>query len=73
MIMATLPPDPYAPDPLRKPDGTPLPDDQPASLPGSDDPEPPAIMPGDPGNAPSDSPGLAMMEPCHERQTTYAS
>jgi hypothetical protein len=40
--MATLPPDPYAPDPIRTPDGTPLPDDQPEALPGPDNPEPPA-------------------------------
>jgi hypothetical protein len=54
--MATLPPDPYAPDPIREPDGTPLPDDQPESLPGPDNPEPPMIEPGDPGDAPSDTP-----------------
>ena len=53
--MATLPPDPYAPDPIRKPHGTPMPDDQPGSLPGPDNPEPP-VKPGDPGDAPSDSP-----------------
>jgi len=54
--MATLPPDPYAPDPIREPDGTPLPDDQPETLPGPENPEPPMIEPGDPGDAPSDSP-----------------
>jgi len=54
--MATLPPDPYAPDPIREPDSTPLPDDQPETLPGPENPEPPMIEPGDPGDAPSDSP-----------------
>lgn len=49
--MVTLPPDPYAPDPIREPDGTPVPNDQPEALPGLDD-----IEPGDPGDAPSDTP-----------------
>lgn len=49
--MATLPPDPYAPDPPRNPDGTPLPHGQPDALPGPDNP-----APGDPGDAPSDTP-----------------
>lgn len=49
--MATLSPDPNAPDPVRTPDDTPLPDDRPESLPGPDD-----IGPGDPGDAPSDTP-----------------
>ena len=48
--MATLPPDSYAPDPIREHDGTPVPDDQPESLPGPDN------EPGDPGDAPSDTP-----------------
>lgn len=52
--MATLPPDPYGPDPIREPD-TPLPDNQPESLPGPENPEPPVINPGDPGDAPSDT------------------
>lgn len=38
--MATLPPDPYAPDPIRRPDGTPVPDDRPDALPGPDNKEP---------------------------------
>ncbi|UYY57138.1 hypothetical protein [Sphingomonas sp. S2-65] len=54
--MATLPPDPYAPDPIREPDGTPAPNDQPESLPGSDNPEAPMIEPETPDNAPSDTP-----------------
>lgn len=58
--MATLPPDPYAPNSVREPDGTPLPEDQPALLPGPDNPEPPIVMPGDPGDAPSDSPVLVL-------------
>jgi hypothetical protein len=53
--MATLPPDPYAPDPIREPDGKTAPDNQPPSLPGPDNPEAP-VEPGDPGDAPSDSP-----------------
>lgn len=44
--MATLPPDPYAPDPAREPDGTPIPEDKPETLPGPDNPEPPKIAPG---------------------------
>jgi hypothetical protein len=48
--MATLPPDPYAPDPIREPDGTPVPDNQPDALPGPDNPEPPAIEQDDPGD-----------------------
>lgn len=54
--MATLPPDPYAPDPIREPDGTPVPDDQPESFPGPDNPEPPVLDPDDLGDAPSDTP-----------------
>lgn len=54
--MAILAPDPYAPDPIREPDGTPLPDNQPESLPGPDNPQAPEIAPGDPGDAPSDTP-----------------
>lgn len=57
--MATLPPEPYAPDPIREPDGTPVPDSQPDALPGPHDPEVPTIEPGDPGDAPSDSPSQA--------------
>lgn len=41
--MATLPPDPYAPDPIREPDGTPVPDDVPPTLPGPDNPPPPPL------------------------------
>ena len=41
--MATLPPDPYAPDPVFNPDGTPQPAEQPESLPGPENPEPPSI------------------------------
>lgn len=48
--MATLPPDPYAPDPIRGPDGAPLPDDQPETLPGPDNPESPEIAPDDHGD-----------------------
>ena len=48
--MATLPPDPYAPDPICEPDSTPVPDDQLESLPGPENPEPPLIEPGDPGD-----------------------
>jgi len=54
--MATLPSDPYAPDPVRDPDGIPLSDNQPEALPGPENPEPPMIEPGDPGDAPSDTP-----------------
>ena len=66
--MATLPPDPYAPDPIHNPHGSPQPDDRPDALPGPenpdapsiDDPEvpgvPPVEEPGAPGDAPSDSP-----------------
>ena len=43
--MATLPPDPYAPDPIRRPDGTPVPDDAPPTLPGPDNPPPPPLDP----------------------------
>ena len=57
--MATLPPDPYAPDPIREPDGTPVPDDQPEALPGPDD-----IEPGDPGDAPSDTPTQTQVSLC---------
>lgn len=57
--MATLPPDPYAPDTIGEPDGTPVPDNQPETLPGPDNPEPPVIEAGDPGDAPSDSPTQA--------------
>ena len=57
--MATLPPDPYAPDPLCEPDGTPVPDKQPEALPGPNNPEAPTLDPGDPGDAPSDSPTQA--------------
>jgi hypothetical protein len=53
--MATLPPDPYAPDPIRAPDGTPLPDDRPESLPGPYNPEPPETDRDSAGDAPSDS------------------
>ncbi|WP_155522970.1 hypothetical protein [Croceibacterium ferulae] len=48
--MATLPPDPYAPDPERKPDGTPVPEDRPETLPGPDNPEPPKITPDSAGD-----------------------
>jgi hypothetical protein len=41
--MATLPPDPYAPDPVHDPDGAPRPDNQPDSLPGPDNPDAPSI------------------------------
>lgn len=51
--MATLPPDPYAPDPIREPDGTPMPNHQPESLPGPDNPEPPVIEPDDPSDKPT--------------------
>lgn len=51
--MATLPPDPYAPDPVRGPDGTPQFGDQPESLPGPENPAPPAVEPGDPTEAPT--------------------
>ena len=54
--MPTLPPDPYAPDPIREPDGTPVPDDQPDTLPGPENPEPPASEPNYPGRAPDDAP-----------------
>jgi hypothetical protein len=66
--MATLPPDPYAPDPVLNPDGTQQPDDRPDSLPGPENPEAPSIddpevpdrapveEPGAPGDAPSDTP-----------------
>ncbi|MBB5712516.1 hypothetical protein [Sphingomonas xinjiangensis] len=54
--MATLPPDPYAPDPIREPDGTPVPNDQPESLPGPDNPEAPVIEQEAPDDAPSDTP-----------------
>lgn len=47
--MATLPPDPYAPDPIRSPDGEPLPDDRPEALPGPDNPEPPMVEPEEDG------------------------
>ena len=47
--MATLPPDPYAPDPERKPDGTPVPEDRPETLPGPDNPEPPKVNPAEDG------------------------
>ena len=57
--MATLPPDPYAPDPLCEPDGTPVPNKQPEALPGPNNPEAPTLDPGDPGDAPSDSPTQA--------------
>ena len=52
--MATLPPDPYAPDPILNPDGTPVPDDRPEALPGPEN-----LEPGDPGDAPSDTPTQA--------------
>lgn len=42
--MATIPTDPSNPD------------DQPESFPGSDNPAPPVIEPGDPGATPSDTP-----------------
>lgn len=57
--MATLPPDPYAPDPIREPDGTPVPDEQADVLPGPENPDAPMIEPGDPGDAPSDSPAIS--------------
>jgi len=57
--MATLPPDPYAPNPIREPDGTPVPDEQPDVLPGPENPDAPTIEPGDPGDAPSDSPAIS--------------
>jgi hypothetical protein len=42
--MATIPPDPSNPD------------DQPETFPVADNPPPPMIEPGDPGDAPSDLP-----------------
>ena len=57
--MATLPPDPYAPDPIGEPNGTPVPDNHPETVPGPDNPEPPAIEAGDPGDAPSAPPTKA--------------
>ena len=54
--IATSPTDPNAPDPLRGQDGIPVPDDQPASQPEPEFMRPPMIEPGDPGDAPSDSP-----------------
>ncbi|WP_152608556.1 hypothetical protein [Croceibacterium mercuriale] len=54
--MATLPPDPYAPDPARKPDGTPVPEDMPETLPGPDNPEPPRITPDRSGDDVGDTP-----------------
>ena len=42
--MATIPTDPSNPD------------DQPDTFPGLDDPLPPMVEPGDPGDAPSDTP-----------------
>ncbi|WP_165362067.1 hypothetical protein [Qipengyuania thermophila] len=47
--MATLPPDPYAPDPVRQPDGTPEPTPQPPTLPGPENP--PAPSAGSPAHA----------------------
>jgi len=53
--MATLPPDPYAPDPdpERKPDGTPVPEDKPETLLGPDNPEPPKVAPGGTSDTPT--------------------
>lgn len=50
--MATIPTDPSNPD------------DQPESFPGSDTPAPPVFEPGDPGDAPSDSPTPTQAPPC---------
>ena len=54
--MPTLPHDPYLPEPNREPEGRPAPEDRPGTLPGQVNPNPPMIEPGDPGDAPSDSP-----------------
>lgn len=55
--MATLPPDPYAPDPARAPDGSPIPEDKPETLPGPDNPEPPGIAPDEGNDRQEQSPG----------------
>lgn len=54
--MATLPPDPYAPDPIRTPDGTPLQDDRPPALPGPENPQAPSIDRGDVDNGADEIP-----------------
>lgn len=53
-IMATPPPDPYAPDPALDPNGKPISDDdRPDTLPGPDNTHPDK---DDAGDAPSDPP-----------------
>lgn len=55
--MATLPPDPYAPDPGHNPDGTVTkPAGQPETLPGPDNPEPPELDPDDADDVPVNQP-----------------
>lgn len=55
--MATLPPDPYAPDPVHHPDGTvTLPDAQPEALPGPDNSQPPKLDPDDVDRIPVNQP-----------------
>ena len=55
--MATLPPDPYAPDPVHNPDGTvTTPAGQPETLPGPVIPAPPPLDPDDAANVPVNQP-----------------
>ena len=53
--MATLPPDPYGPDPVHNPDGTTTPG-HPGSLPGPDNTEPPKLHPEDSDALPVNAP-----------------